>query len=126
MSEVRNIMQVFAEAAKDYDCIAGRALSNCPLLQIEMLNQGLLSLEDFTEEQIERIMDTVFEQEWIPIGYKIAPGYPKATELFSAIVQGKVACVRKNGELYGRIYDMRELDLLANIDYTDYKITRKQ
>ena len=124
MSEVKHIMEVFAEMAKTDNSPEAEALRNCPSLQIELLRQGLISLDDLEPAQVDRLMDIVFQEEWMPIDYKLRQGYPKAERLLKAIVEGHIAITRYEGRLYGRISDLKTHDLLAEIDYSDYNIQR--
>lgn len=63
MSEVKHIMEVFAEMAKTGNSPEAEALRNCPSLQIELLGQGLINLEDLEPEQIDKLMDIVIQEE---------------------------------------------------------------
>lgn len=121
MSGVKHIMEVFAEMAKTDNSPEAEALRNCPSLQIELLRQGLISLDDLDPKQVDKLMDIVFKEEWMPIDYKLRPEYPKAEKLLKAIVEGHIAITRYEGRLYGRISDLKAHDLLTEITNNIYR-----
>lgn len=124
MSEVKLIAELLAEMVKTDKSPEAELIRRCPILQRELLRQGLINLENLTSEQVDKLMDIVFQEEWMPIDYKLCHDYPKAEELLKAIVEGHIAITRYEGRLYGRISDLKAHNFLAEIDYKDYNIKK--
>lgn len=70
MSEVKHIAEILAEMVKTDKSPETELIKRCPMLQRELLRQGLINIEDLTSEQIDILMDIVFQEEWMPIDNK--------------------------------------------------------
>lgn len=125
MRGLHHISESIVELTLTPGTLEHEILMHSPMMQIDYLRKGLISLDDLTDEQIAIIDDIVFEQEWMPVEHKLKPGYPKAEELMKALYSGEVAFTKVNGVRYARIQDPVDNDLLAEIDYQDYNIQKR-
>lgn len=64
MSRITTIGNVIIAIAADKNDDLGKVLRQLPSIQKELLKQGIISLDDLTEEQIEVLMEEVYQEEF--------------------------------------------------------------
>lgn len=64
MSKITTIGNVIIAIAADKNDDLGKVLRQLPSIQKELLKQGIISLDDLSEEQIEVLMEEVYQEEF--------------------------------------------------------------
>lgn len=57
MSEPRRISEIMLQIAADQNDPVGKTLRQCPFIQAELIRQNKMSLDDLTDEQIDRLIE---------------------------------------------------------------------
>lgn len=65
MSKPRSIGDIMVAMAADPKDGFGKVLRQCPFIQAELLRRKLISLDDLTDAQIERLSKRAFLEDWI-------------------------------------------------------------
>lgn len=64
MSKITTIGNVIIAIAADKNDDLGKVLRQLPSIQKELLKQGIISLDDLSDEQIEVLMEEVYQEEF--------------------------------------------------------------
>ena len=64
MSKITSIGNVIIAIAADKNDDLGKVLRQLPSIQKELLKQGIISLDDLSDEQIEVLMEEVYQEEF--------------------------------------------------------------
>ena len=62
MKKVKQIGEVLVEIAKNRNLPLGRTLRRCPCIQARLIKEGDMSLDDLTDDEIERLIEWDQEQ----------------------------------------------------------------
>lgn len=65
MKEPKLIREIMADMAMNPANQTGRILRKCPYIQIELLKQQRISLNDLTDEELDRLVEYSFLDDWI-------------------------------------------------------------
>ena len=57
MSKPRHILEIMLDIASDPNDSFGKVLRQCPFIQAELIRSKKMSLDDLTDEQIDRLID---------------------------------------------------------------------
>ncbi|KAA6303268.1 MAG: hypothetical protein EZS26_000539 [Candidatus Ordinivivax streblomastigis] len=119
MKEPKLIREIMADMAMNPSDQTGRILRKCPYIQIELLKQKRISLDDLTDEEIDKLVEYSFLEDWID-----AQDVMQALHISSRTLQ----TLRSNGTLpYSRIgnkiyYLKQDITKILSDNYTLNKI----
>ena len=65
MKEPKLIREIMADMAMNPADQTGRILRKCPYIQIELLKQRRISLDDLTDEELDKLVEYSFLNDWI-------------------------------------------------------------
>ncbi len=65
MSEPKSIGDIMVAIAADPKDGFGKILRQCPFIQTELLRRKIISLDDLTAEQTDRLAERAFLEDWI-------------------------------------------------------------
>ncbi len=65
MKEPQHISEVIIKIATDPNDGFGKVLRQCPFIQKELLRRKVISLDDLSDDQIKRLSDDAFLEDWI-------------------------------------------------------------
>ena len=65
MNEVKHISEVLLQIASDPQDDWGKVLRQCPFIQRALLEKGIISLDDLTDDECDRLVDQTFLEDWI-------------------------------------------------------------
>jgi hypothetical protein len=65
MKEPKLIREIMADMAMNPADPTGRILRKCPYIQIELLKQRRISLDDLTDEELDKLVEYSFLEDWI-------------------------------------------------------------
>ncbi len=65
MKEPQHISEVIIKIAADPKDDFGKVLRQCPFIQAELLRRKIISLDDLSDDQIKRLSDDAFLEDWI-------------------------------------------------------------
>ncbi len=65
MSEPKSIGEIMVAIAADPKDGFGKILRQCPFIQTELLRRKIISLDDLTAEQTDRLAERAFLEDWI-------------------------------------------------------------
>ena len=57
MSQPQHISEIMLQIAADPNDPMGKALRRCPFIQAELIHRKMMSLDDLTDEQIDRLIE---------------------------------------------------------------------
>lgn len=57
MSQLKKLSEVMLEIASNPNDPFGKVLCQCPFIQAELIHRKKMSLDDLTDEQIDRLID---------------------------------------------------------------------
>ena len=57
MSQPVHIFEILLKIAADLNDPMGRTLRQCPFIQAELIRRKIISLDDLTDEQIDRLIE---------------------------------------------------------------------
>lgn len=65
MSELKSIGDIMVAIAADPKDGFGKVLRRCPFIQTELLRRKIISLDDLSAEQTDRLAERAFLEDWI-------------------------------------------------------------
>ena len=65
MSEPKRISKIMADMAMDANEPWSKILRKCPYIQAELLKQRRISLDDLTDQEIDKLVEHSFLEDWI-------------------------------------------------------------
>jgi len=65
MSEPKRLWEIMADMAMNPNEPVGKILRKCPCIQTELLKQRRISLDDLTDEELDRLIEHSFLEDWI-------------------------------------------------------------
>jgi hypothetical protein len=119
MKEPKLIKEIIADMAMNPNEPLSSVLRKCPYIQIELLKQRRISLDDLTDEELDKLVEYSFLEDWID-----AQDVMQALHISPRTLQ----TLRSNGTLpYSRIgnkiyYLRRDITKILSDNYTLNKI----
>jgi hypothetical protein len=65
MKEPKRLGEIMADMAMNPNDTMGRILRKCPCIQAELLKQKRISLNDLSDEELDRLVEYSFLEDWI-------------------------------------------------------------
>lgn len=84
----------------------GKVLRQLPFVQEQLLAQGKMSLEDLSDEQLDRLIGTVFDWEWVVESDAVGFGGISPFTLHALEYDGLIQTTRFNGQKYYKKEDL--------------------
>ena len=119
MSEPKTIGQIMCEMAADATEPMGKLLRKCPVIQAELLKQGKISLDDLSDEELDRLVEHTFLEDWIDNQDVMQLLHISSRTLQTLRSNGTLPYSRINNKIYYRRQDIQKI--LAD-NYIMYKI----
>ena len=119
MKEPKHISEIMADMAMNPNDPMGRILRKCPCIQATLLQQKRISLDNLTDEEINKLVDNSFLEDWID-----SQDVMQALHISPRTLQ----TLRSNGTLpYSRIgnkiyYLRRDITKILSNNYIMYKL----
>lgn len=119
MSEPKTIGQIMCEMAADATEPMGKLLRKCPVIQAELLKQGKISLDDLSDEELDRLVEHTFLEDWIDNQDVMQLLHISSRTLQTLRSNGTLPYSRINNKIYYRRQDIQQI--LAD-NYTMYRL----
>lgn len=119
MSEPKSIGQLMCEMAANATDPMGKLLRRCPVIQSELLKQGKISLDDLSDEELNRLIEHTFLEEWIDNQEVMRLLHISCRTLQTLRTNGTLPYSRINNKIYYRRQDIQRI--LAD-NYTMYRL----
>jgi hypothetical protein len=119
MKEPKRLSEIIVDMAMNPNEPLGGVLRKCPYVQIELLKQRRISLDDITDEELDKLIEYSFFEDWID-----SQDVMQALHISPRTLQ----TLRSNGTLpYSRIgnkiyYLRRDITKILSDNYTLNKI----
>ena len=118
-NEPKTIGQIMCEMAANPTEPMGKLLSKCPVIQAELLKQGKISLDDLSDEDLDKLVEHTFLEDWIDNQDVMQLLHISVRTLQTLRSNGTLPYSRIMGKIYYRRQDIQKI--LAD-NYTMYKI----
>ena len=119
MSEPKTIGQIMCEMAANPAEPMGKLLRKCPLIQAELLRQGKISLDDLSDEELDKLIEHTFFEDWIDNQDVMQLLHISVRTLQTLRSNGTLPYSRINNKIYYRRQDIQRI--LADT-YTMYRL----
>ena len=119
MSEPKTIGQIMCEMAANPAKPMGELLRKCPLIQAELLRQGKISLDDLSDEELDKLIEHTFLEDWIDNQDVMQLLHISVRTLQTLRSNGTLPYSRINNKIYYRRQDIQRI--LAD-NYTMYRL----
>jgi hypothetical protein len=119
MSKLKNIGQIMCEMAADASEPMGKMLRKCPVIQAELLKKGKISLDDLFNEELNRLVEHTFLEDWIDDQAVMQLLHINSYKLKSLRSNGILPYSRISNKIYYRRQDIQQI--LAD-NYTTYRL----
>ena len=119
MKEPKRLGEIMADMAMNPNDPMGKILRKCPCIQAELLKQKRISLNDLNDEELDRLVEYSFLEDWID-----SQDVMQALHISPRTLQ----TLRSNGTLlYSRIgnkiyYLKKDIIKILSDNYTMYKL----
>lgn len=119
MSKLKTIGQIMCEMAADASEPMGKMLRKCPVIQAELLKKGKISLDDLFNEELNRLVEHTFLEDWIDDQAVMQLLHINSYKLKSLRSNGILPYSRISNKIYYRRQDIQQI--LAD-NYTTYRL----
>lgn len=119
MSEPKLLKDIILEMATDKNNSFGKSLIKCPFIQAELIRQGKLSLDDLTDDEINKLVEHTALEDWLDNQDVMQMLHISVRTLQTLRSNGTIAYSKVNGKIYYRRQDIQKI--LAD-NYIMYKI----
>lgn len=119
MSEPKTIGQIMYEMTANPTEPMGELLRKCPLIQAELLRQGEISLDDLSDEELDKLVEHTFLEDWIDNQDVMQLLHISVRTLQTLRSNGTLPYSRINNKIYYRRQDIQRI--LAD-NYTMYRL----
>ena len=119
MSEPKTIGQIMCEMAANPAEPMGELLRKCPLIQAELLRQGEISLDDLSDEELDKLIEHTILEDWIDNQDVMQLLHISVRTLQTLRSNGTLPYSRINNKIYYRRQDIQRI--LAD-NYTMYRL----
>lgn len=122
MSEPKRIGDILvAIAAYPKDDLA-KVLRQCPFIQEELLKRKIISLDDLTDEQIDRLCDRAFLEDWIDGQVVMQKLHISARTLQTLRSNGTIPYTKIGHKIW---YLKRDLERVLRDNYIMFKLRER-
>ena len=97
----------------------GKLLRKCPVIQAELLKQGKISLDDLSDEELDKLVEHTFLEDWIDNQDVMQLLHISVRTLQTLRSNGTLPYSRINNKIYYRRQDIQRI--LAD-NYTMYRL----
>jgi hypothetical protein len=119
MSEPKSIGQIMCDMAANATEPMGKLLRKCPVIQAELLHQGRMSLDDLSSEELDKLIEHTFLEDWIDNQDVMRLLHISARTLQTMRTNGTLPYTRISNKIYYRRQDIQKI--LAD-NYTMFKM----
>ena len=119
MSEPKTIVQIMCEMAADATEPMGKLLRKCPVIQADLLKQGKISLDDLSDEELGKLIEHTFLEDWIDNQDVMQLLHISSRTLQTLRSNGTLPYSRINNKIYYRRQDIQQI--LAD-NYSMYRL----
>ena len=119
MSEPKSIKDIILDISIDKNEPIGKTFIQCPFIQAELLRQGKLSLDDLTDDEINKLVEHTALEDWLDNQDVMQMLHISVRTLQTLRSNGTIAYSKVNGKIYYRRQDIQKI--LAD-NYIMYKI----
>ncbi len=109
MSEPKAIGQIMCKMAADPNDPVGKLLSKCPVIQSAMLKQKIISLDNLTNKEIEKLVNDTFIEDWIDNQEVMHLLHISPRTLQTLRSNGILPYSRINNKIYYRRQDIQQI-----------------
>ena len=109
MSEPKTIGQIMCEMAANPAEPMGKLLRKCPVIQSELLRQGEISLDDLSDEELDRLVEHTFLEDWIDNQDVMQLLHISSRTLQTLRSNGTLPYSRINNKIYYRRQDIQQI-----------------
>ena len=119
MSEPKLLKDIILEMATDKNNSFGKSLIKCPFIQAELIRQGKLSLDDLTDDEINKLVEHTALEDWLDNQDVSNMLHVSPRTLQTLRSNGTLPFSRIGGKIY---YLRRDIQKILADNYTMYKI----
>ena len=119
MSEPKSIAQIMCDMAANATEPMGKLLRKCPVIQAELLHQGRMSLDDLSAEELDKLIEHTFLEDWIDNQDVMRLLHISTRTLQTMRTNGTLPYTRISNKIYYRRQDIQKI--LAD-NYTMFKM----
>ena len=119
MTEPKSIGQILCDMAANATEPMGKMLRKCPVIQAELLHQGRMSLDDLSAEELDKLIEHTFLEDWIDNQDVMRLLHISARTLQTMRTNGTLPYTRISNKIYYRRQDIQRI--LAD-NYTMFKM----
>jgi hypothetical protein len=118
-NEPKSISQIMCEMAANASEPMGKLLRKCPVIQAELLHQGRISLDDLSDDELDRLVEHTFLEDWIDNQDVMRLLHISTRTLQTLRSNGTLPYTRINNKIYYRRQDIQRI--LAD-NYTMFRL----
>ena len=119
MKEPKRLGEIMADMAMNPNDTMGKILRKCPCIQAELLRQKRISLDDLNDEELDRLVEYSFLEDWIDGQIVMQALHISPRTLQTLRTNGILPFSRIGNKIYYRKSDILKI-LFDN--YTMYKL----
>ena len=122
MSEPKRIGDILVAIAADPKDDFAKVLRQCPFIQEELLKRKIISLDDLTDEQIDRLCDRTFLEDWIDGQVVMQKLHISARTLQTLRSNGTIPYTKIGHKIW---YLKRDLERVLRDNYIMFKLRER-
>lgn len=119
MSEPKSIGQIMCDLAANANGPTGKLLRKCPVIQAVLLHQGRMSLNDLSAEELDKLIEYTFLEDWIDSQDVTRLLHISPRNLLTLRMNGTLPFTRIHNKIYYRRQDIQRI--LAD-NYTMFRL----
>ena len=109
MSEPKSIAQIMCDMAANATEPTGKLLRKCPVIQAELLHQGRMSLDDLSAEELDKLIEHTFLEDWIDNQDVMRLLHISTRTLQTLRTNGTLPYTRISNKIYYRRQDIQRI-----------------
>lgn len=122
MSEPKRIGDILVAIAADPKDDFAKVLRQCPFIQEELLKRKIISLDDLTDEQIDRLCDRALLEDWIDGQVVMQKLHISARTLQTLRSNGTIPYTKIGHKIW---YLKRDLERVLRDNYIMFKLRER-
>jgi hypothetical protein len=119
MKEPKRLSEIMADMAMNPNEPLGRILRKCPCIQATLLKQRRISLDDLTDEELDKLVEYSFLEDWIDSQDVMQALHISPRTLQTLRSNGTLPYLRIGNKIY---YLRRDITKILSDNYTLNKI----
>lgn len=109
MTEPKSIGQIMCDMAANATEPTGKLLRKCPVIQAELLHQGRMSLDDLSAEELDKLIEHTFLEDWIDNQDVMRLLHISTRTLQTLRTNGTLPYTRISNKIYYRRQDIQRI-----------------